>query len=77
MTQCYKCGNEYDKTFAIAMGGQNYAFDSFECAIATLAPTCKHCGCRIIGHGAEVKGSFYCCANCASAEGAQGVQDRN
>ena len=44
---------------------------------ATLAPTCHHCGCRIIGHGVEVNGVFYCCANCAVKEGAQGVQDRS
>jgi Rieske Fe-S protein len=76
MAQCLQCGNEYDKDFEIVMGGQSYVFDSFECAIATLAPTCKHCGCRIIGHGTEVNGTFYCCANCASAEGVQGIRDR-
>ena len=31
----------------------SYTFDSFECAIQKLAPTCAHCGCRILGHGIE------------------------
>lgn len=76
MAQCQQCGNEYDKAFQVVMGSQNYVFDSFECAVAKLAPTCKHCGCRIIGHGMEVGSNFYCCANCANAEGAHGIHDR-
>lgn len=76
MAQCHHCGNEYDKTFEVVMGAQTYVFDSFECAIATLAPVCHHCGCRIIGHGAEANGVFYCGAHCARSEGAQGLQDR-
>ena len=35
------------------------------------------CGCRSIGHGGEVNGVFYCCANCAAKEGAREVRDRN
>ncbi len=77
MAQCELCGNEYDKTFEVVMGGKTHVFDSFECAIAALAPTCQHCGCRIIGHGVEVNGVFYCCANCATKAGAQGVRDRS
>jgi DNA-directed RNA polymerase subunit RPC12/RpoP len=26
---------------------------------------CEHCGCKVIGHGVVVQGSFYCCAHCA------------
>lgn len=78
MPQCQQCGNEYDKAFQVIMSDQQrYTFDSFECAVAKLAPTCSHCGCRIIGHGVEVNGTYYCCANCASAEGARGIQDRH
>ena len=76
MAQCELCGNEYDKAFEVVLAGQRHVFDSFECAISTLAPACHHCGCRIIGHGTEVNGTFYCCANCASTEGAKGVRDR-
>jgi hypothetical protein len=46
-------------------------------AITALAPSCNHCGCRIIGHGVEVNGTSYCCAHCASKEGARGVRDRS
>jgi hypothetical protein len=41
------------KAFEISLAGQLYTFDSFECAIQALAPTCEHCGCRILGHGVE------------------------
>jgi hypothetical protein len=76
MSTCEMCGNDYDKSFEVVMAGKSHTFDSFECAISTLAPTCRHCGGRIIGHGMEVKGIFYCCANCASKEGAKDVKDR-
>ncbi|HXV41437.1 MAG TPA: hypothetical protein VEC96_00110, partial [Anaerolineae bacterium] len=66
----------YDKAFEIVMAGQSHLFDSFECAIHALAPTCDHCGCKIIGHGVEANGSFYCCAHCAKHEGVRGVDDR-
>ena len=50
MATCDLCGNDYDKTFQVILGGQTYTFDSFECAIHMLAPTCAHCGVRIVGH---------------------------
>lgn len=76
MASCEVCGNEYDKAFEVVMEGKSHTFDSFECAIQALAPRCEHCGCRIIGHGVEAKGSFYCCANCAGQEGVTELQDR-
>jgi hypothetical protein len=77
MAQCTQCGNDYDKSFEVVMAGQKYVFDSLECAITRLAPNCQHCGCRIVGHGMEVDGVFYCCANCATRAGAKGLKDRN
>src|SRR3712207_3014026 len=54
MAQCEVCGNEYDKSFQVTMaGGDAHTFDSFECAIHALAPSCEHCGIRVIGHGVE------------------------
>jgi hypothetical protein len=53
----------------------SHTFDSFECAIHKLAPVCDHCGCKIIGHGVEAKGTFYCCANCARQAGVSEVKD--
>ena len=53
MARCEQCGNDYDKSFEVKMGGRTMIFDSFECAIHMLAPVCPHCGCRVIGHGVE------------------------
>ncbi len=49
MPKCDGCGNEYDKSFQVVMGGQTHVFDSFECAIHALAPVCPHCHCRVVG----------------------------
>lgn len=76
MGVCEVCGNQYDKAFQVVMQGITHTFDSFECAIHALAPTCEHCSCRIIGHGIEKDGVFYCCAHCAHAEGVTEPQDR-
>ena len=77
VAQCEVCGNEYDKAFQVSMlGGDSHTFDSFECAIHALAPTCEHCSCKVIGHGVEADAHFYCCAHCASLAGASGIVDR-
>jgi len=76
MAKCETCGNDYDKAFEIRIGGEKHIFDSFECAIHALAPTCSHCGCRIIGHGFEKEGAIYCCAHCASEAGVAEMTDR-
>ncbi len=76
MTACATCGNEYDKAFTVTRGDETHTFDSFECAITKLAPTCRHCDCRIIGHGVEKNGDIYCCAHCAGEEGATELRDR-
>jgi Rieske Fe-S protein len=65
MAQCEVCGNDYDKAFEVVAAGDRHTFDSFECAIHRMAPICEHCGCKVIGHGVEVDGRFYCCAHCA------------
>src|SRR5260370_40966002 len=62
---------------AAVLSGRTHVFDSFECAIAALAPTCKHCSCKIIGHGVEANVAFYCSAHCAKAVGVQRVRDRS
>ena len=76
MAQCEVCGNEYDKAFEVTLAGRTHVFDSFECAIHALAPTCEHCGCRIVGHGVESDGRVFCCAHCAGHAGAAGVTER-
>jgi len=63
--KCEVCGNDYEKSFTVSLGGETHTFDSFECAIQGLAPVCEHCGCRVIGHGVEDGEKIYCCAHCA------------
>ena len=76
MAKCEHCGNDYDKTFEIRFKDKTHVFDSFECAIHRMAPICEHCQCKVVGHGIEVAGRFFCCASCArSATGAK-VADR-
>lgn len=76
MAKCDVCGNEYYLSFQVrTTSGDTHTFDSFECAIHRLAPVCAHCGCRVIGHGIEANGTFYCCAHCAHAEGATSIRD--
>ena len=75
MATCEVCGNDYYLGFEVITAGQRHVFDSFECAIHKLAPICDHCGCKIIGHGIEANGTFYCCAHCARKEGVTSVAD--
>ena len=75
--RCDTCGNDYDKAFQVTTHDQTtHTFDSFECAIHQLAPTCSHCGCRVMGHGVESDGRIWCCAHCAAEEGVPELEDR-
>lgn len=76
MPQCDLCKNEYDKAFRVILGGNEYVFDSFECAVHLLAPRCQHCGCTVLGHGMEANGVIFCCAHCAREMGESKVSDR-
>ena len=76
MAKCDACGNDYDKSFQVVARGKTHTFDSFECAIHTLAPTCAHCGMRIIGHGLEKSGRMFCCDHCAEQAGVKELRDR-
>lgn len=76
MPKCDVCGNDYDKAFMVTAEDKTYTFDSFECAIARLAPNCATCGVRIVGHGIEAGGEIYCCAHCAKADGEYAARDR-
>jgi hypothetical protein len=73
--RCEVCGNEYARAFRVIAAGQTHVFDSFECAIHRLAPTCEHCGCRVLGHGIEANGRTFCCAHCARQAGVSGAVD--
>ena len=76
MARCETCGNDYDKAFQVNMNGRTHTFDSFECAIHALAPTCDNCGIHIVGHGLEKEGTFFCCEHCAEVKGVIGLRDR-
>jgi len=76
MARCEVCGNDYDKSFQVMLAGKSHTFDSFECAIHALAPTCEHCGVRIAGHGLEKDGRMFCCDHCAEAAGVTELRDR-
>ncbi|HWA43347.1 MAG TPA: hypothetical protein VHA10_09060 [Hypericibacter adhaerens] len=76
MKPCESCGNTYDKAFEVVMGGTRHTFDSFECAIQALAPTCAHCGVKIVGHGLEADGALFCCNHCAGHKGETRLRDR-
>jgi hypothetical protein len=76
MATCETCGNDYDKAFQVIRDGKTHTFDSFECAIHALAPTCEVCGIRIVGHGLEKDGTFFCCDHCAERAGVSGLRDR-
>ena len=77
MAKCDVCGNEYQRAFKVTTAqGKTFTFDSFVCAIHKVAPECEHCGCKIIGHGVEAGGVFYCCAHCANKEGVSAVHGR-
>jgi hypothetical protein len=73
---CETCGNTYDKTFDVLIGGTAHTFDSFQCAIQALAPRCVHCKVPIIGQGIEARGQYFCCAHCAREAGIADVKDR-
>src|SRR5688572_24981155 len=75
MATCEACGNDYDNPILISQNGKQHVFDSFECAIHVLAPTCGHCKCRVIGHGVVANNVIYCCAHCAHHSGATKVRD--
>ncbi len=76
MARCEVCGNDYDMAFEVHAQGAVHTFDSFECAIHRMAPVCEHCGCKVVGHGVQAGGSFYCCAHCARSAGASELRDR-
>ncbi|MEU4605645.1 hypothetical protein AB0F43_21900 [Kribbella sp. NPDC023972] len=77
MAACEVCGNYYDAAFTVITADQRkHVFDSIECAAHALAPTCAHCGCRVLGHGIQQDTTIYCCASCAQMSGAAAARDR-
>jgi hypothetical protein len=76
MARCDRCGNDYDKCIEVVIDGSRHTFDSFECAIAAVAPRCKTCSTTILGHGVEADGAIFCCGHCAERAGVSALRDR-
>ena len=74
---CEVCGNQYDKSFEVHTDGRKHVFDSFECAIHALAPSCAHCHCRVIGHGVDEseKKAQVAAAAATAPQGPLGITD--
>ncbi|MEU6708301.1 hypothetical protein [Streptomyces wuyuanensis] len=75
MAKCEVCGNDYEMSFEVHAAGAVHTFDSIECAAQRMAPICENCQCRILGHGLQADGQFYCCAHCARAKGVAELAD--
>ena len=75
MSACEVCGNTYPHTIEVQAAGQVHVFDCLECAAHKLAPVCENCGCRILGHGMEAEGHYFCCAHCARTQGRTQLAD--
>jgi hypothetical protein len=65
--QCEVCGNDYAHAFTVVRNDEHFVFDCFECAIHALAPSCAHCGCKIVGHGVDRDDEIFCCDHCLRA----------
>lgn len=74
MERCDVCGNRYAHAFRVILAdGSDGVFDCLECAIERIAPRCRHCGCRVIGHGVESAGVIFCCNHCVRASSSDAV----
>jgi hypothetical protein len=69
MAVCEVCSNDYEMSFEVHAAGAVHVFDCLECAAQKIAPICENCECRILGHGVQSDGHFYCCAHCARVQG--------
>lgn len=75
MAVCEVCNNDYAMSFEVRAAGAVHTFDSIECAAQKMAPVCDNCQCRILGHGLEADGRFFCCAHCARVQGVSRLAD--
>ena len=77
MARCEQCGNDYDKSFEVKMGGRTMIFDSFECAIHRWRRSARIAAAASSGMGSQHGGVIYCCVHCARHEGVTGLRDRD
>lgn len=66
MSVCDGCGNRSERMFTVQTHDDRvFLFDSVQCAVPILAPTCAGCLCAILGQPVEVGSITYCSAGCA------------
>jgi hypothetical protein len=75
MAVCEVCHNDYEMAFEVRAAGATHVFDSLECAAQKMAPICDNCETRILGHGMQSNGQFFCCAHCARQKGVAQLVD--
>ena len=64
MTKCETCGNQNNDLFEVIKDGISKKFDTFECAIKSMAAPCENCGCLITGLQKISDEKAYCCDVC-------------
>ena len=70
---CEVCGKVQERCFEVHLGGERHVFDSFECAILALMPTCSSCGSLLLSPGIQFENRLYCSYACAGAYASQEV----
>jgi hypothetical protein len=66
--------NDYDKAFQVSMKARPIP-STASSARSTRWLCCENCGIRIVGHGLEKDGTFFCCDHCAEVRGVTGLRD--
>ena len=69
MASCEVCGNDYRLSFEVHAAGSGARVRQLRVRHPCAAPVCEHCGVKVIGHGVEADGTFFCCASCARMHG--------
>ena len=64
MGKCAQCGNNYDQSFEVTMGGRTLTFDSFECAICRARAGLPPLRRKVLVHG-DLCGPVKC-AQCGN-----------
>jgi DNA-directed RNA polymerase subunit RPC12/RpoP len=77
MGKCAHCGNDYDQSFTVTMGGRTMIFDLVRMRDRRDGTVCPRCGVRIVGHGVQHVTTIFCCVHCAKHEGISGLRDRD
>lgn len=66
MSKCEQCGEQNENLFEVVKDGQSRKFDSFDCAIQSMAEKCSNCGCLITGKSHRHGDAGFCCQVCVT-----------